>query len=52
MLASEDFFANYAAEPAADPNPNYHRQSDQVIDLDYARDITCAVGRMVTLMAF
>ncbi len=52
VLASEDFFANYASEPSADPNPNYHRQSDQVIDLDYARDITCAVGRMVTLMAF
>ncbi|NVO58205.1 M20/M25/M40 family metallo-hydrolase [Rhodobacteraceae bacterium B1Z28] len=51
VLASEDFFANYATEPSADPNPNYHRQSDQVIDLAYARDITCAVGRMVTLIA-
>ncbi len=51
VLASEDFFANYSTEPLADPNPNYHRQSDQVIDLAYARDITCAVGRMVTLVA-
>lgn len=51
VLASEDFFANYATEPTADPNPNYHRQSDQVVDLAYARDITCAVGRMVTLLA-
>ncbi len=51
VLASEDFFANFATEPSADPNPNYHRQSDQVIDLAYARDITCAVGRMVTRIA-
>ena len=51
VLASEDFFANYSTEPLADPNPNYHRQSDQVIDLAYARDITCAVGRLVTLIS-
>lgn len=51
VLASEDFFANYSTEPLADPNPNYHRQSDQVIDLAYACDITCAVGRMVTQIA-
>ncbi len=51
VLASEDFFANLPSEPTNDPNPNYHRQSDQSIDMDYARDITCAVARMVTLMA-
>ncbi len=51
VLASEDFFANLGSEPAADPNPNYHRQSDQVTDTAYARDITCAIARMVTLSA-
>ena len=51
MLASEDFFANLASEPASDPNPHYHRQSDQVVDTAYARDITCAVARMVTKLA-
>jgi len=51
VLASEDFFANLATEPASDPNPNYHRQSDQVVDTAYARDITCAIARMVTRMA-
>ncbi|WP_272003020.1 M28 family metallopeptidase [Roseovarius sp. ZX-A-9] len=51
VLASEDFFANLASEPSSDPNPNYHRQSDQVVDTAYARNITCAVARMVALMA-
>lgn len=51
VLASEDFFANLASEPASDPNPHYHRQSDQVVDTAYARDITCAVARMVTKLA-
>ncbi|UVC19418.1 M28 family metallopeptidase [Mesorhizobium onobrychidis] len=51
VLASEDFFANLTSEPAADANPNYHRQTDQVVDTSYARDITCAVARMVTRLA-
>ncbi|MDO8881379.1 MAG: M20/M25/M40 family metallo-hydrolase [Pseudotabrizicola sp.] len=51
VLASEDFFANLASEPASDPNPHYHRQSDQIVDTLYARDITCAVARMVTKLA-
>jgi hypothetical protein len=51
ILTSEDFFANLASEPSSDPNPNYHRHGDQVIDTDYARDITCAVARMVTKLA-
>lgn len=51
VLASEDFFANLPGEPSDDPNPNYHRQSDQVVDTAYARNITCAVARMVTKMA-
>ncbi len=46
-LVSEDFFANLASEPAKDSNPNYHRGSDSVTDLSYARDIVCAVARTV-----
>ncbi|MES2916649.1 MAG: M20/M25/M40 family metallo-hydrolase [Pseudomonadota bacterium] len=51
VLASEDFFANLATEPAADGNPNYHRASDQTTDPAYARDIVCAVARAVTQIA-
>ncbi len=51
VLASEDFFANLASEPAADGNPNYHRAADQTVDPAYARDIVCAVARAVTQLA-
>lgn len=51
VLASEDFFANLASEPAADGNPNYHRAADQTTDPAYARDIVCAVARAVTQLA-
>lgn len=47
VLGSEDFFVNLATEPGADPNPDYHRQSDQTIDLAYARDITCAFAKAI-----
>jgi hypothetical protein len=36
---SEDFFANYPTESSKDPNPNYHRFTDKVIDISYASDI-------------
>ncbi|KAF0116632.1 MAG: hypothetical protein FD150_334 [Rhodobacteraceae bacterium] len=51
VLASEDFFANLASEPAADGNPNYHRAADQTTDPAYSRDIVCAVARAVTQLA-
>ncbi len=51
VLVSEDFFANLAGEPGADPNPGYHRQSDTFVDLDYARAITCAINKAVINLA-
>jgi hypothetical protein len=40
---SEDFFANYPTESSDDPNPNYHRFTDQVVDVPYTSDIVnCA----------
>jgi hypothetical protein len=50
-LVSEDFFANLASEPSADPNPNYHRTTDTVVDLSYAQDIVCAITQEVTNLA-
>ena len=51
VLVSEDFFANLASEPSSDPNPNYHRSSDTVVDIAYARDIVCAVNQAVIDLA-
>jgi len=51
VLVSEDFFANLATEPSADPNPHYHRPSDTVVDLAYARAIVCAVSQAVVKLA-
>jgi hypothetical protein len=51
ILVSEDFFANLASEPDADPNPNYHRATDTFVDLAYARDIVCAVSQAVVRLA-
>lgn len=51
ILVSEDFFANLASEPGADPNPNYHRSADTFADLAYARDIVCAVSQAVINLA-
>lgn len=51
VLVSEDFFANLSSEPSADPNPQYHRSGDTVVDLDYARDIVCAVNQAVINLA-
>lgn len=43
VVVSEDFFANTISEPLADPNPNYHRSGDTVIDPAYGSDIACAI---------
>lgn len=45
VLGSEDFFINLGTEPGHDPNPNYHRESDVVVDTSYARDIVCAFAK-------
>lgn len=47
ILGSEDFFVNLGTEPGEDPNPNYHRQSDTVVDAAYAKDITCAFAKAI-----
>lgn len=51
VVVSEDFFANLPTEPGADPNPDYHRSGDLVIDSAYAADITCAVAMAVRELA-
>ena len=51
MLVSEDFFPNRPGDPAADPNPNYHSNTDAVIDADYGADITRAVSVAVLELA-
>ena len=51
VLVSEDFFPNRPGEPDADPNPNYHSNSDAVIDAQYAADITRAVSVAVLQLA-
>lgn len=51
VAVSEDFFVNLASEPGANPNPNYHRLSDTIIDSDYAADITCVLGYAVKELA-
>lgn len=51
VVVTEDFFANTAAEPASDPNPNYHRTSDTTVDHAFAADIVCAVARAVRELA-
>ncbi|GJM30578.1 MAG: hypothetical protein DHS20C17_32130 [Cyclobacteriaceae bacterium] len=51
VLVSEDFFTNFTTEPSDDPNPNYHRQSDNFIDLEYAKNITCAINKAVINLA-
>lgn len=43
VVVSEDFFANTVSEPLADPNPQYHRAGDTVIDAAYGSDIACAI---------
>ena len=51
VVVTEDFFGNLGSEPAADPNPNYHRNADAVVDPAYAAEIVCAVGYAVRALA-
>ena len=51
VVVTEDFFGNLASEPAADPNPDYHRNADAVVDAAYAAEIVCAVGYAVRALA-
>ena len=52
VLASEDFFANLATEPAPDGNPNYHRLANTVkIDATYGARIACAVSETARQLA-
>ncbi len=51
VVVSEDFFVNLASEPGVDPNPNYHRGDDTVIDSAYASNITCAVSFAIKELA-
>ena len=51
ILVSEDFFANLPCESDSDPNPKYHRSTDTYVNLDYARDIVCAVTQAVVNLA-
>lgn len=51
VVVTEDFFGNLASEPMADPNPNYHRNADAVVDSAYGADIICAVGHAVRALA-
>ena len=51
VVVSEDFFANLATEPGADPNPNYHEDDDTVVDSAYGADITCAVAFAIKELA-
>lgn len=51
VVVTEDFFGNLASEPMADPNPNYHRNADAVVDSAYAADIVCSVGHAVRALA-
>ena len=44
VLVSEDFFPNNTGEPAEDPNPNYHSNSDAVVDGEYGAAIIRAVS--------
>ena len=51
VLVSEDFFPNRPAEPAADPNPNYHSNADIEVDGEYAAQITRAMSVAVLELA-
>jgi Zn-dependent M28 family amino/carboxypeptidase len=51
VVVTEDFFANRPAEPGSDPNPNYHRKTDTVVDAAYATDIVCAVAQAIHELA-
>jgi hypothetical protein len=47
VLGCEDIFINLKTEAGSDPNPNYHRKSDRVVDFSYAKDIVCAFAKAI-----
>ena len=51
VVVSEDFLANLATELGSDPNPNYHRAANTVMDSSYSADITCAVALAIKELA-
>lgn len=51
VVVSEDFFVNLPTEPGADPNPNYHRAADTVMDFNYASNIACVIAQAVKELA-
>ena len=51
VLVSEDFFPNKPGDPPADPNPNYHSNTDAAVDAAYGADITRAVSVAVLELA-
>ena len=51
-VCSEDFFAGPAPDsPAPQPNPNYHKNTDTVVNVDYAADIARLVAGAVLATA-
>jgi Peptidase family M28 len=48
---SEDFFANYPTESSSDPNPNYHRFTDKIIDIPYVSDIVNSAALAIKELA-
>jgi leucyl aminopeptidase len=48
---SEDFFANYPAEYIKDPNPNYHRYADKVIDTSFTSHIVASAALTIKELA-
>jgi len=51
VVVSEDFFVNLPTEPGADPNPNYHRAADTVMDFNYASGVACVIAQAVKDLA-
>ncbi len=51
-VTSEDFFAGpEPGSPAAEANPNYHKDRDTFVDFDYAADIARLIGAAAWLTA-
>jgi len=52
IVVSEDFFAGPKVDsPAAQPNPNYHKNTDRAIDYEYAADIARVIAAAAIIAA-
>lgn len=51
VVVSADYFTNTPAEPAKDPNPNYHTVNDRTIDDAYGAAIAAAIVTAVRELA-